>query len=298
MVPRRDLLLGAAGVVALVACGESTQETPPDLDTLLARLAAGARPDGPYRPPSTAERQSAVAAIRRVIAGNASSDDTKALAALGMRTGTGLDAATGRRYAVSASEPGAERGWGAAIADLSPCSTQLLVEVPHLRSDLHTEDLGLALFRAVPSSVLLVAGAHRRAMNGEADVAHRTDSLFHAVATDVGARGVLQIQLHGFDDASLPDKDAVVSAGAGAPGPAAEGVAQQLALLGLNVCRAWTAGCGSLEGRTNVQGQAAAAAGTAFVHLELSRTIRDDARRRSEVANALATAAAGTCRPA
>ena len=89
--------------------------------------------------------------------------------------------------------------------------------MPHPGSDRHTEQLGLALFRALPGAALLIAGAHRRAADGTADVAHQPDSMFHALATHLADRGADQLQLHGFDDDSLADHDIVISAGAGTP---------------------------------------------------------------------------------
>jgi hypothetical protein len=122
------------------------------------------------------------------------------------------------------------------------------------------------LFRAIPDAALLVAGTHRRAARGAADVAHRADSLFHAYAQTLATT---EIQLHGFAATSAPDTDAVVSPGAGESTDLHRGVEKALAQQGFRVRHHE-----HLAGRTNVQGIAAAARGTPFLHLELAPAVR------------------------
>jgi hypothetical protein len=166
----------------------------------------------------------------------------------------------------------------------------VVVEVPHPASDLRTELSGLALFRQVTGAVLLIAGAHRRADGRKADVAHEENSLFHVVATELARRGLPQVQLHGYHDENAPDRDIVISSGATQAGDQARRAADGLAVAGFAVCRAWDESCTGLEGTTNVQGKAAAQAGTVFLHVEMSRTIREDGQRRAAVAKVLADA--------
>ena len=165
-----------------------------------------------------------------------------------------------------------------------------MIEVPHPNSDLHTEEIGLALYQAVPGSVLAVAGTHRRVDDGAGDVAHRTDSMFHAVAGDFAERGLPQIQLHGFHDDNLPDADVVISPGAGDAGDAVRRVADRIDDADFEVCRSWRQDCGRLEGTTNEQGRDAARQGTPFVHVEISRSIRDDRDAWSRLVRAIAQA--------
>ncbi len=261
----------------------------PGLDELIARLSADADRDQRYRPPTPAERDGVLAALQPLRDGRPAAQE---LSGFGLDPVAGSDATTGRQWIGAASRPDDERSWGAVFAEAGrPASA--LVEVPHLRADLHTEDLGLAVFRALPGAVLLVAGAHRDAAGGSADVAHRAASLFHAIAATWGAVGLPQLQLHGFDDDSLPEHNAVVSPGAAAPTALVGRVATALHdAVGLGVCRADEQDCGSLEARTNEQGKAAAASGTPFVHVELNRTTRDDRGTRQRVADALAGAVA------
>lgn len=120
---------------------------------------------------------------------------------------------TGRGLVLLANEPRAERGWGLYVVEPSRPVT-VVIEVPHPAFDLRSEAIGVALFDRTPGALLAVAGTHRRAAGGAGDVGHREDSMFHAVTDGLAAQGLPQVQLHGFDDASLPGVDVVLSAGA------------------------------------------------------------------------------------
>ena len=137
---------------------------------------------------------------------------------------------------------------------------------------------------------LLIAGAHRRAAGGRADVAHNEHSLYQALSVAFVRSGVPQVQVHGFADLNLPDHDIAVSTGTSAANPLATRVAEGLAEAGFDECRAWAQRCGRLEGTTNVQAKAAAAEGAAFVHVELSNSVRMDREQRAALVDALATA--------
>ncbi|MCP3802033.1 hypothetical protein NLX83_22460 [Allokutzneria sp. A3M-2-11 16] len=233
--------------------------------------AVGLRPDARYRPPGEVERRKFVIEMRELhIIGQVNGG----LAQLGFTVTFDEDPATGRRYALVDDEPGSEWAWGLYLVDLSG-PPSVLVEVPHPNSDLRTEEVGLAMWRAVPGAMLAVSGTHRRVGGGAGDVAHRTDSMFHAIAVDHARRGVPQVQFHGFDDGSLPGVDVVVSVGNGRPGPIAREAADGIADKGLDVCVAWRSNCGELEGFRNKQGSAAADHDAVFLHVELSRSTRD-----------------------
>ncbi|MGI5130176.1 hypothetical protein ACQEVB_25475 [Pseudonocardia sp. CA-107938] len=284
---RRGFLAGVALLASGCAAPAVVTARSPGLDELVARLSAYADRDQPYRPPRPDERDGLLAGLQPLRDGRPPAPD---VARFGMDPVAGTDASTGKRWVGAVSRTGDERAWGAVLAGADEPSS-MLVEVPHIKADLHTEDLGLAVFRARPGALLLIAGAHRDADSGRADVAHHADSLFHAIAAAWGGAGLPQLQLHGFSDDSLPGHDAVVSPGGSAPGPLLTRVSAALATAaGLGVCRADEQDCGALEGRTNEQGRAAAAAHTEFVHVELNRTTRDDARLRQRVADALAAA--------
>jgi hypothetical protein len=249
------------------------------LDDVFTRFAASLRPDASYDPPSASERKDIAAAVR--------SSSSDALRGLGFTLTKDTDPVTGREYLLAISD----RAWGVFLIDLSR-PVRAGVEVPHPNSDLRTERIGLALFRAVPGSVLLMAGTHRRVERG--DVAHRTDSAFHAVATDLADRDIPQVQVHGFHDDSLPDTDVVISPGSGKAGPMIRRIADGIGDGGIEVCRSWDRECGRLEGTSNEQGKMAAERGSVFVHMEMSRSIRDDEPRWGKLVAATAPALTST----
>jgi hypothetical protein len=273
---RRAVLHGILGgaTLALLARGTPTAAT---LDDIVAQLVERLKPDGPYRHPTPAQRDRGLTAVDRL----ASADTTGAadlFGRIGMQVTVGTDGATGRRHALAASRAGTDRSWGMLAIDLTSPPPEVVVEVPHPGSDRHTERLGLALFRALPRAALLIAGAHRRAARGTADVAHQPDSMFHALANHLADHGASQLQLHGFHDDSLANHDIVISAGAGKPDRRTKHIADALTSTDFDVCLAWTERCGSLEGRSNAQGLAAADR-SPFLHLEINRSTREDPER-------------------
>lgn len=203
-------------------------------------------PRDPYRPPTPEERTQAVAALEAVLAG-----DPPELTGLPLRFTDDTLLTEGAPC------------WGTLALR---ATTSLLIEVPHPGSDRLTTRLGLDLFHAIPTAALLIAGAHRKAAGGAADVAHRTDSLFHAFAQTLATT---EIQLHGFAAASAPDTDVVLSPGAGAVTTQHHVLTKALTAQGFRVRHHE-----HLAGRTNVQGIAAAGRGTPFLHLELAPVLR------------------------
>ena len=287
----RQLSWLAAGLVVAVAAllfvrlpdsSSDQDDTAKDPLTTVEDFAAALRPDAPYRPPEPDERRALVATLTKL------GPLTPGTSPPGFRTSRGVDPRTGRPFAILSSTPNGERGWGLYLVDLSSAA-RVAVQVPHPRADLRTERLGVALFRQLPGAVLMVAGTHRRVANGAGDVAHETDSMFHAVAEDQSRRGLPQIQLHGFEDTSLPDADVILSAGAGEHRREHEDAADRIERAGLRVCAAWRSRCGDLEGRRNRQGIAAADENTPFVHVEISRTVRDTPTQWRPLLTALAT---------
>jgi hypothetical protein len=201
-----------------------------------------------------------------------------------------VDRIAGRAFLEIREDGDRNRGWGSVFVDLS-MPTRLVIQIPHPVSDMHTESLGVQLFRRLPGSVLVLAGAHRNAGPGDAaDVAHRTDSVFHAFTEVLNRNDVPAIQLHGFHNDSLGGVDVVVSTGVAAPNTQSREVIRLLRAKGLSVCIAWEMRCGALEGRTNVQGQAIAARGGSFLHIEISRKVRDSGKLRDQVIGVLAKA--------
>jgi hypothetical protein len=283
-------LAGVTSVGALTACGVlPTSHPQQSLDDHVAALANRLHPDQRYRGVTDSEGRRAVTAADHLMRGDveAAASDFETL---GFTVERSHDAPSHRDCVVAAAEADTDRAWGLFVVTPGTGRPDVLIEVPHPRADRDTEQIGLALFRAIPGSALLIAGAHRRAAGGAADVAHRTDSLFGALADDMAQRGSFQLQLHGFADDSLRGKDVVISTGKARVGVRSKRLAESFDDIGLDVCRAWTNKCAALEGVRNVQGMAAARRGLAFLHLELNNTTRMDPARRGAVVAALAGA--------
>jgi len=258
-----------------------------DLAAEVSHFTGALSPDAPYRPPSEQERAAALDGLVPLLTGHTDLDSArKPLGPLGFTVSDGVDEATGRHFALASTKPEAVRGWGMYIADYD-ARPRLVIEVPHPNFDLNTEQVGIELHRRVPGSVVLVAGAHRKAGDNTADVAHNADSLFNAVAMELARLGLPQVQLHGFDDRSLPDTDVVVSSGATPHTPVHERIADRLADGGLVVCRVWAQPCGNLEGKRNVQGTATEGLGGVFAHIESASEVRSRPELRSRLVDAL-----------
>ncbi|WCN82128.1 hypothetical protein [Micromonospora sp. LH3U1] len=260
----------------------------PNPEFLIGELVQGMSPEDRYRDPDARERAAARQAARALLDDRSTTADVDPLfEALGLDTHHGADPATGRPFSLYLATGSDDRAWGAVLVDRS-ATPRTVIEVPHPGFDINTDKLGLSLHRQVPASVLLIAGAHREAGNGDADVAHNNKSLFHALAVEFAENGLDQVQLHGFADRNLPSSDAVVSTGSAPVRPVARRIASGLSEAGLKVCQAWVNRCGQLEGKRNEQGLATAELESAFVHLELSWSIRQDGEARDRVAAALA----------
>jgi hypothetical protein len=250
----------------------------------VARLVWDMRRDGPYRPPRGPEIDAIDALADAVARGDhaAAADAGALLGLVPTREGDRL---------LLASDTGDERAWLAVVLGARP---DAVVEVPHPNADLATELVGLALAERRPRVLYLQAGAHRIAgappearerVDCPADVSSRADAPFSRVADVLVGRGLPQVQLHGFADRD--GVDVVLSPGAASEGALLAAVRERLADAGERVGEGDDERWSDLLGRRNVQGRAAARAGTAFVHLELSRSVRRDADRRDAVVAAL-----------
>ncbi|MFC0542116.1 hypothetical protein [Kutzneria chonburiensis] len=285
MVIIATLLVCVVVIVLLRPSGEAGKV---DLAAEVSGFADDLSPDAPYRPPNDQERGGALDGLVPLLTGTTNLDPArKALTPLGFAVSDGVDTVTGRHFVLATTQPGAVRGWGLYIADYDT-RARLVIEVPHPHFDLNTEQVGIDLYRRLPGSAVLVAGAHRKAGDGTADVAHNADSLFNAVAMALARLGLPQVQLHGFDDSSLPGSDVVVSSGATPHTPVHEGIADGLADRGLAVCRAWAQPCGNLEGRLNVQGTASDRLGGVFAHIESDSEVRSRPELRARLVDVLA----------
>ncbi len=270
--------------------GPSATTPRPGLEREITTYTADFGEDTGYRRPSRTDRGTVAAGVGLLLDGRRDEAERR-LADVDFAVRTVTDEATGRRYAEIAdrAERGAApRGWGRVYVGLdSPARWS--VQVPHPVADQYTERLGAQLLSHAPGGVLVIAGAHRKAGRGdEADVAHRRDSVFHAVCAELVRRGLPGVQLHGMADDSAPDHDVVASTGRGREA-VTEGraLADDLGKRGYDVCRAWARSC-PLAGRTNVQGRAATARDVPFLHVEFGPRLREDRDRAEGAVQALA----------
>jgi hypothetical protein len=282
--------LALAATVMIVTVGvPNVEEEPARLEQQVREFTGQLSPRGPYRPPNPEEREAVLGAVASLVASEADAAEPaqRVLEEAGFTVGLAVTT-LGKEYVVARSNPATERSWGLIALPLRT-PPRLLIEVPHPNADYKTEEVGLAVLAARPDAIYLQAGAHRRAADERADVAHEEDSLFHALAVGLSVRFQLpQLQLHGFGDRDSLDEDIVLGGGPNDPQPAVRELAGELEGAGLSVCRAWEQRCHGLEGRTNVQGQAADLFGLAFAHVEMSAATRE---QPEAVAGALAALA-------
>ncbi|GLZ48500.1 hypothetical protein Acsp06_46850 [Actinomycetospora sp. NBRC 106375] len=252
-------------------------------------LAAAMSRRGPYRAPVGAE----VDDLADLADALAAADVVRACRT-GERLGLAAEKIDGEL--VLSSDPTAERAW-LVLVFRPGVAPDAVVEVPHPNADLDTERIAFAVHERRPATLVLQAGAHRIAgaprtatdrVDCPADVVVREDSPFARIAAVLAGRGLPQVQLHGFADRG--DVDVVLSPGAAAHGALVDAVRAGLAAAGERISTGDDPRWADLLGRRNVQGRAAARAGAAFVHLELSRSLRRDPERRDAVADALAAA--------
>lgn len=272
----------------------SAPQLSPDNDLVrrIALFTAGFGERGGYRVPTSEERSTLTRGVALLLDGDPQAARAR-LETVGFTLHTVTDGVSGRRYAEVADGAGesgrGSRGWGRVYVDLDH-PPRWSVQVPHPIADARTELLGARVLRGAPGGVMVIAGAHRNAAkDGSADMAHRTDSVFHGVIDELMRRELPGIQLHGFANESFPGRDAVVSTGAG--DKAVADAARLTAALrgdGRQVCTAYSGRC-RLSGTENEQGQVAAGENVRFLHLELNRTVRGDDEGLDRTAAAIAT---------
>ena len=280
---------GTAGVVVVLALLSGCGADPVPLGRAVEQtVAAGPGRESPdYRAPGVLEAHRLGGAVLALLAG---ADEVKVPD--GARALEAVDGA-GRQVAVVAEDAdgGAPAGWGLyAVAPGGGTPPRLVVEVPHPRADRRTELLGTELFTALRADALLVAGAHRTAGDGAADVAHQPASAFAAVDRALVGPGTVVLQLHGFDESRHPgDAEVVLSSAESTPGDLVEDLDGAFEGAGFDTCVYDGDSCEALAGTQNAQAAHAHAVGATFVHLELAEELRTDASSRREVTEVLSS---------
>jgi hypothetical protein len=215
-------------------------------------------------------------------------------------------------YVVLREEAARRRGAGAYVFRKG-AAVALAIEAPHTFWDAGTLPIAITTFVEARARSLAVNTVHRysvriRAGRGKpalpdddedgssiSDVAHQERTYFQAVHEETVNRSAPAIQLHGFRDDAAPKGVAIVSpSGTTAD---AETVASALTeAMGANFLL-YPRDIHKLGGTTNKQGVASAKSGAHFLHVELSKSLRDElasnASRRTTFARALIGAVTG-----
>ena len=270
---------------------------------------------GAYVPVDQGQSEALAELVRRLLAEPPAA--TRELFELAARAGFTVQGweVLGQRYLAAIEEAGRRGGGGAYVVRVGASTgtagtagtpgtpgTPVILQAPHAFHDLGTERIGLellfagqlwprALFVNTVHRYLGVDGLRRRQPASPADPCHSPQHLFAvatAAALDVLPRAEV-VQLHGFGDDSEEHDDepgashpeAIVSGGRAVTAtPRSQVVADRLrAALGVEVAL-FPVDIARLGATTNVQGRAILARGGAeFVHIEMSRTLRDQLRR-------------------
>ena len=247
---------------------------------LIVQNRAGLKPEHPYSDPTSEQVESVKQAVGKLMRGE------KAEAPEGTEVLEGFDGAAQRNVRILRSIPGNGLYWGVWVF---PADSKItgVVEAPHPVFDAVSDDIAVKVWAKSPAgTVLAVAGSHRTNPDGlnERDVAHNAKSMWHQVTTFIAQPGLPEFQLHGFGDESMPGVGAVISSGSS---PLSAGVIRTegfIAAAGITTARQWDGSADKLIGMMNIQGDAAAERGNPFLHIELSKTVRDNPEEFIEAA--------------
>lgn len=253
------------------------------LNTFIAPLSAVQG----YREPTGTELTNALAGLGKLL--TSTTDASTLLTPLGFTVVTDVEAVTKKSFALAYSAPPTDqRGWGFFLFDLS-APIDLIIEAPHPVADPNSVQMAFAHWQKRKGALLMVAGAHKDAASGLANVSLQTNNVFHQLAASYASRKIGQIQWHSYTDATAPGLTQVVSAGTGNAGAAVRRVSTELTAAGFAVGNAWdSSGSGtSLTAVTNVQGLDAAAKGATWIHIENNLTTANDTAARAKAVQAV-----------
>lgn len=242
-----------------------------DVADLIVQNRAGLKPDHPYSDPTPEQVEAMKQAVGKLMRGE------KAEAPEGTEVLEGYSQEAQRNVRVLRSIPGNGLYWGVWVFPADAKITGVM-EAPHPVFDAGSDDIAVKVWAKSPAgTVLAVAGSHRTNPDGlnERDVAHNTKSMWHQITTFIAQPGLPEFQLHGFGDDNMPGVGAVVSSGSS---PLSAGVIRTeafVAAAGVATARQWDGSATKLVGMANIQGDAAAERGNPFMHIELSKTVRD-----------------------
>lgn len=205
------------------------------------------------------------------------------------------------------------KGGGIYIVRQGAVPRERIVQVPHSFFDVGTLEIGIALANAAQARALFVNTVHRYpsgkppALTDEdrdsspSDLAHQDATFFqHLTRSALVTLPRLQvIQVHGFGDGAVPDctqAAVVVSPGAATAGmaEAARVTARLSAVFGRDRVLLYPRDTRKFGAQTNAQGQLVArSAGATFLHLELSRRLRNQMQKDCALRRAFIAAVLG-----
>lgn len=261
-------------------------EPSPDIPEVVK--AAQGDPRGEYTPAPEPGRLAARALARDLVVAAVAGDSGFLVAGASGAAALGFELvpvqADGEPLAVLRDATG--DGRGLLIVRFGAHARPVLLQAPHSFHDIGTGQLAAEIMARSDLRALQVNTRHRNVAAAEsghpppADVAHRTDSWFHALTLGIldGLEHPVLVQLHGFGRQTVrdPEVDVVASCGATDHPEVLSAFADTLAsdLPGLGVAR-YPDDISLLGGTTNVQGRALIGrADAVFLHLELSPEAR------------------------
>ncbi len=287
------LVLAPAAVAGKKTTGPTVKIASGGLQTYVDEFVAGipGKDSNGYDLPTTTEVAAFTGAVDAVL-GNDLQRAADALDSLHYDVVRYTDTVTGRESVLLRERKVDRRyphAWGLYV--FARNASGLVVEVPHPVADMNTENIGVQSFRAADAAGLLVAGAHRYANpENEADMAHRTDSVFDAVHRRLLTTGGRVLQPHGFGEATREavGHDVVVSDGTATPPPIVIETAAALTGQGFLTCLYTGTVCWELAATKNVQGASTREFGAHFAHVESYTAIRTDSALRDRLAHTVA----------
>lgn len=151
----------------------------------------------------------------------------------------------------------------------------IALQAPHARNDAQTGVIGLRLFLSGQVRLLAASTITRH----QADAAHLNDTFFHASTVafaDTCPTGLV-LQLHGFASEKHPlvDTDMIMSEGTRTPSPRLPALAARLHRDTPFTVAIYPNDIRELGGTQNAQARALRDRSCQFVHLEMSRELRE-----------------------
>ncbi|MFD4367961.1 hypothetical protein [Rhodococcus sp. NPDC058521] len=279
-----------AGVVMMstaTACSNDPAPEPPEKVSSLVTRVVKASPDREsttYATPSRGTAQAVAASVSELLGTGNTELDSYDLEPVAVEQ-SGEDGAEQPPISALVERGNPTAGNGLyVVRDNRDVTSPLVVQIPHPVADKYSERMGTQLFSESNARLFMMAGAHRKAGDDSADVAHRSDTTFAAVNDAVVQKGMTVVQIHGFSSDNHDEfGDVVLSSTVDEPSPAVRQLENDLEDNGFDTCTYDGEKCKALAATTNVQAIAARERGADFIHIEVNQNIRKDKSDRREL---------------